>query len=202
MPACSAVLYSVRIMRDLFGFKHDFNSDQGAITMPDRLQQLPIHDNGSAFAIPIAFSTVAQSLSNLVRSSTGRPAALLTILGSAFPADTVGLALRWRLHLRPSAPSQRGHEHDAARPRGGDAWPSSRIALHKQTPNGPNAPAPGCRYLYGLCGSFDAKLPQWFYDVLRCRLCRINLWSCGRRPHHDEGCRQYDARAFHCGHIG
>ena len=113
MPACSAVLYSVRIMRDLFGFKHDFNSDQGAITMPDRLQQLPIHDNGSAFAIPIAFSTVAQSLSNLVRSSTGRPAALLTILGSAFPADTVGtpqsllyqrlgsLALRWRLHLRP-----------------------------------------------------------------------------------------------------
>ena len=187
MPACSAVLYSVRIMRDLFGFKHDFNSDQGAITMPDRLQQLPIQANGSAFAIPIAFSTVAQSLSNLVRSSTGRPAALLTILGSVFPADTVGLALRWRLHLRPSAPSQRGHEHDAARPRGGDAWPSSRIALHKQTPNGPNAPAPGCRYLYGLCGSFDAKLPQWFYDVLRCRLCRINLWSCGCRPHHDTG---------------
>ena len=62
MPACSAVLYSVRIMRDLFGFKHDFNSDQGAITMPDRLQQLPIHVNGSAFAIPIAFSTVAQSV--------------------------------------------------------------------------------------------------------------------------------------------
>ena len=90
MPACSAVLYSVRVMRDLFGFNHDFNSNKGAISMPNRLQQLPIHDNGSSFAVPIAFSTVAQSVSNLVRSSVGRPAALLTSLGSAFPADSVG----------------------------------------------------------------------------------------------------------------
>ena len=72
------MLYSVRVMRDLFGFNHDFNSNKGAITMPNRLQQLPIHDNGSAFAVPIAFSTVVQSVSNLIRSSVGRPAALLT----------------------------------------------------------------------------------------------------------------------------
>ena len=90
MPACSAVLYSVRVMRDLFGFNHDFNSDKGAISMPNRLRQLPIHDNGSSFAVPIAFSTAAQSVSNLIRSSVGRPAALLTSLGSAFPADSVG----------------------------------------------------------------------------------------------------------------
>jgi hypothetical protein len=90
MPACSAVLYSVRVMRDLFGFKHDFNSKQGSIAMPDRLQHLPIQDNGSAFSVPIAFSTVAQPFSNLVRSSIGRPAALLASLGSVFPADTVG----------------------------------------------------------------------------------------------------------------
>ena len=90
MPACSAVLYSVRVMRDLFGFKHDFNSKQGSISMPDRPQPLPINDNGSAFAVPIAFSTVAQSLSRLIRSPAGRPAALLTSVGSVFPADTVG----------------------------------------------------------------------------------------------------------------
>ena len=90
MPACSAVLYSVRVMRDRFGFKHDFNSKQGSISMPDRPQPLPINDNGSAFAVPIAFSTVAQSLSRLIRSPAGRPAALLTSVGSVFPADTVG----------------------------------------------------------------------------------------------------------------
>ena len=90
MPACSAVLYSVRVMRDLFGFKHDFNSKQGSIIMPDRLQHLPIHDNGTSFAVPLAFSTTVQSVSNLVRSSVGRPTALLTSMGSAFPADSVG----------------------------------------------------------------------------------------------------------------
>ena len=90
MPACSAVLYSVRVMRDLFGFKHDFNSKQGAISMPGRSQSLPINDNGSAFAVPIAFSTVAQPLSRLTLSPSGRPAALLASIGSVFPADTVG----------------------------------------------------------------------------------------------------------------
>ena len=50
-------------MRDLFGFNHDFNSNKGAISMPNRLQPLPIHDNGSSFAVPIAFSTVAPSRS-------------------------------------------------------------------------------------------------------------------------------------------
>ena len=91
MPACSAVLYSVRVMRDLFGFKHDFNSKQGAISMPGRSQSLPINDNGSAFAVPIAFSTVAQPLSRLTLSPSGRPAALLASIGSVFPADTVGV---------------------------------------------------------------------------------------------------------------
>ena len=90
LPACSSVLYSVRVMRDLFGFKHDFDSKQGVIDMPNRKHSLPIVDNGSAFAIPISFSTVAQSLSLLVRSSVGRPAALLASIGSAFPADTMG----------------------------------------------------------------------------------------------------------------
>lgn len=87
MPACSSVLYSVRVMRDLFGFEHNFDKG-GAITMPNRKSTLPIRDDGSAFAIPIAFSTSAQP--DLIRSSIGHPAALLTSTGSAFPADTVG----------------------------------------------------------------------------------------------------------------
>ena len=56
--------------------------------MPNRKSTLPIRDDGSAFAIPIAFSTSAQP--DLIRSSIGHPAALLTSIGSAFPADTVG----------------------------------------------------------------------------------------------------------------
>ena len=87
MPACSSVLYSVRVMRDLFGFEHNFDKG-GAITMPNRKSTLQIRDDGSAFAIPIAFSTSAQP--DLICSSIAHPAALLTSIGSAFPADTMG----------------------------------------------------------------------------------------------------------------
>ena len=40
MPTCAAVLYSVRVMRDLFGFKHDFESN-GCVNMPNRASDLP-----------------------------------------------------------------------------------------------------------------------------------------------------------------
>ena len=90
MPFCTAILYSVRVMRDLFGFKHDFDSASPVISMPDRAGSLPIHDSGTAFAIPMAFSTVAQSAARLVRPTGRLPSALLSAAGSAFPADSVG----------------------------------------------------------------------------------------------------------------
>ena len=93
MPDCSSILYSVRVMRDNFGFKHDFDSSPGVIVMPGyggTSTSLPIRDNGAAFSIPVAFSTIAQPPKSLVRSSRSRPAALLVSDSSAFPADTVG----------------------------------------------------------------------------------------------------------------
>ena len=36
MPNCDAVLYSTRTMRDLFGFRHDFDSATPSITCPGR----------------------------------------------------------------------------------------------------------------------------------------------------------------------
>ena len=36
MPNCDAVLYSTRTMRNLFGFRHDFDSPNPAISCPGR----------------------------------------------------------------------------------------------------------------------------------------------------------------------
>ena len=66
MPACSAVLYSVRIMRDLFGFKHDFNSDQGAITMPDHPCPSNRTWSTATTVLPIARSAAARDF-NLIQ---------------------------------------------------------------------------------------------------------------------------------------
>ena len=69
MPACAAVLYSVRVMRDLFGFKHNFESN-GCVNMPNRASDLPIHDSGTAFSIPVAFSTTIVEASRCERSGS------------------------------------------------------------------------------------------------------------------------------------
>jgi hypothetical protein len=54
---CPAVLYSTRVMRDRHGFQH--NIDAGHIDLPSRgghrRSQLRITDDGSSFAIPVAF---------------------------------------------------------------------------------------------------------------------------------------------------
>ena len=89
MPACAAILYSVRVMRDLFGFKHDFESN-GCVDMPNRASGLPIHDSGTAFSIPVAFSTTIVETSRLIRAAKHHAASLLAVVGSAFPADSMG----------------------------------------------------------------------------------------------------------------
>ena len=42
MPFCTEILYSVRVMRDLFGFTHDFDSATPVISMPDRAVALSL----------------------------------------------------------------------------------------------------------------------------------------------------------------
>jgi len=54
MPNCDAVLYSTRTMRDLFGFRHDFDSPSPGISCPGR-PGIPIVDDGAGFRIPLAF---------------------------------------------------------------------------------------------------------------------------------------------------
>ena len=90
--------------------------------MPDR-PALPIHDSGTAFSIPIAFSTAAVDASRLIRAAGHRAASLLAVAGSAFPADSMGdghaavapvpasrLPLRAGLALRGGAArATRGH---------------------------------------------------------------------------------------------
>ena len=89
MPACAAVLYSVRVMRDLFGFKHDFEPN-GCVDMPNRTSSLPINDSGTAFTIPVAFSTTLVEASRLNRAAQHHATSLMAVVGSAFPADSMG----------------------------------------------------------------------------------------------------------------
>ena len=119
LPKCDQVLYSVRIMRDLFGFTHDFDAAI-SITMPGR-PALQMRDNGTSFAITVAFSTTAVSASRRVRP-IGNVAALSAsgsvVPAPAPPASSVGtpqsllyqrLAFPYAQAWRHVASSTRGH---------------------------------------------------------------------------------------------
>ena len=68
MPNCDAVLYSTRTMRNMFGFRHDFDSSNPAISCPGR-PKIPIIDDGAGFRIPIAFVRAGRpSPHGLIRS--------------------------------------------------------------------------------------------------------------------------------------
>ena len=84
IPNCLQILYSTRVMRDLFGFRHDADVAL-EITMPGR-PALPIHDDGTSFSIMVAFSTVPVPASRRV-APTGRATALIA---TALAADSVG----------------------------------------------------------------------------------------------------------------
>ena len=72
MPNCDAVLYSTRTMRDLFGFRHDFDSSTPFIACPGR-PGISIIDDGAGFRIPIAFvSADRPQPSSIVRAVGGQ----------------------------------------------------------------------------------------------------------------------------------
>ena len=52
MPNCDAVLYSTRTMRNLFGFRHDFDSSNPAISCPGRPRRFPLLTMDLDFAYP------------------------------------------------------------------------------------------------------------------------------------------------------
>ena len=159
LPKCDQVLYSVRIMRDLFGFKHDFDAAI-SITMPGR-PALQMRDNGTSFAITVAFSTIAVSASRRVRP-VGHVAALSRLCASrrlrrarpyaacqlrrnapvaAVPAPRLPLcpsvAPRRLLHPWPQPPAWCRHEWLAACARRRDAWPRARSPLLHQAAHRP-----------------------------------------------------------------
>ena len=192
MPACSSVLYSVRVMRDLFGFEHNFDKG-GAITMPNRKSTLPIRDDGSAFAIPTAFSTSAQP--DLIRSSIGHPAALLTSIGSAFPADTVGTP-QSLLYQRLGFPYAQAWRFVGASTTGHNLPPNvvmsttlpvreavmrgraRALPFLSKHPTDRTPPPPGAVIYMDFAGPvIIAQLSEWFYNLLRRDLRRIDLWS-------------------------
>jgi hypothetical protein len=53
LDKCASVLYSTRVMRDLFGFTHDL--DGGLIKVPGA-QSISITDDSAAFYIPVIFT--------------------------------------------------------------------------------------------------------------------------------------------------
>ena len=84
IPNCLQVLYSTRVMKNLFKFRHDTDSAL-EIRMPDR-PALPIHDDGTSYSIVVAFSTVAVPAARRV-TPTGHATALVA---TALTADSVG----------------------------------------------------------------------------------------------------------------
>jgi hypothetical protein len=90
LSRCSDVLYSTRVMRDLYGFKHSFDGNCSA-SAPGSAD-IPIHDDGSAFVMPVAF--VRRSADRPV--SVRRPGNAVATLAmdassvSAFPAGVSG----------------------------------------------------------------------------------------------------------------
>ena len=79
LPKCGQCLYSQRVMRDLFNFRHDFDVALD-IKMPRR-PALPMHDSGASFEIMVAFSTTAVPADRRV-TPTGHVTALVAV-----PAD-------------------------------------------------------------------------------------------------------------------
>ena len=59
MPNCPDILYSTRVMKQLHGLTHDF--DSGQIKLPSARRQsasqVNIHDDGASYSITVAFAT-------------------------------------------------------------------------------------------------------------------------------------------------
>jgi transposase InsO family protein len=83
LPRCPDILYSTRVMRDLFGFKHDL--DTGVISPPGA-NDINVADDGSSFSINVAFVPSGMSPPRSVHKPRRSPMALsVTDHGAVVP---------------------------------------------------------------------------------------------------------------------
>ena len=111
LPKCGQCLYSQRVMRDLFNFRHDFDVSLD-IKMPRR-PALPMHDSGTSFEIMVAFSTTAVPADRRV-TPTGHVTALVAC---ALAAGSVGTP-QSLLFQRLAYPHAQAWRHISASTRG------------------------------------------------------------------------------------
>ena len=111
LPKCGQCLYSQRVMRDLFNFRHDFDVALD-IKMPRR-PALPMHDSGTSFEIMVAFSTTAVPADRRV-TPTGHVTALVAC---ALAAGSVGTP-QSLLFQRLAYPHAQAWRHISASTRG------------------------------------------------------------------------------------
>ena len=111
LPKCGQCLYSQRVMRDLFNFRHDFDVALD-IKMPRR-PALPMHDSGTSFEIMVAFSTTAVPADRRV-TPTGHVTALVAC---ALTAGSVGTP-QSLLFQRLAYPHAQAWRHISASTRG------------------------------------------------------------------------------------
>ena len=111
LPKCGQCLYSQRVMRDLFDFRHDFDVALD-IKMPRR-PALPMHDSGTSFEIMVAFSTTAVPADRRV-TPTGHVTALVAC---ALAAGSVGTP-QSLLFQRLAYPHAQAWRHISASTRG------------------------------------------------------------------------------------
>ena len=133
LPKCGQCLYSQRVMRDLFGFQHDFDKTLD-IRMPGR-PALPMHDSGTSFAIMVAFSTAAVPAARRV-TPTGYTTALVAC---ALAAGSVGTP-QALLFQRLAYPHAQAWRHVAASTRGHNLPPgvvmSGSLPVHEAVMRG------------------------------------------------------------------
>ena len=89
LPSCPDILYSTRVMRDSFGFKHELDQESPRILVPGTCD-IAVCDDGSTFKIPISFVPRGSSRPRGVHAPRHAPPVARLTGGSAFPAGVAG----------------------------------------------------------------------------------------------------------------
>ena len=89
MPGCGDVLYSTRVMRNCFGFRHDLDSASPVIHVPGALS-ISVEDDGAAFKAEVHFVPRDSPRPRGVRVPARSVAVAQLAQGAAFPAGVAG----------------------------------------------------------------------------------------------------------------
>ena len=89
MPGCADVLYSTRVMRDCFGFRHDLDSAPPCIRVPGACD-IAVDDDGAAFKVEVGFVPRNSPRPRGVHFPQRSIAVAQLAVGAAFPAGVAG----------------------------------------------------------------------------------------------------------------